>query len=119
MLKRVVSPSYFETLGIQMIAGRPLVSFDGREGALQGIVVNETFVKMAKLSNPVGQRIPFDYGDLDQPTFLNLCAAGKTDLPPHDLLRFIKQLEQAIGRTPTRRWGQTARLASWSVLSAK
>ncbi|MEM7117526.1 MAG: 2-amino-4-hydroxy-6-hydroxymethyldihydropteridine diphosphokinase [Chloroflexota bacterium] len=45
------------------------------------------------------------WGDTEQPTFLNLCAAGKTDLAPHELLRFLKQLEEEIGRTPTRRWG--------------
>lgn len=45
------------------------------------------------------------WGDLDQPTFLNLCAAGQTQLSPQALLRFIKQLEVEIGRTPTRRWG--------------
>lgn len=45
------------------------------------------------------------WGDTDQPAFLNLCAAGKTELTPLALLRFIKQLEKEIGRTPTRRWG--------------
>lgn len=37
-------------------------------------------------------------GNLDQPRFLNMVCKGKTDLSPADLLKFIKQIENKIGR---------------------
>lgn len=41
----------------------------------------------------------------DQPSFYNLVCAGRTKLSPHELLRFLKTLEQRLGRTPTYRYG--------------
>lgn len=35
-----------------------------------------------------------------QPRFHNLVALGRTALAPHDLLRFIKDIEASAGRTP-------------------
>ncbi|MEA3376871.1 MAG: GTP cyclohydrolase MptA [Chloroflexota bacterium] len=40
-------------------------------------------------------------GYLDQPRFLNVCCAAETDLPPHDLLRFLKWIEKRMGRVDT------------------
>lgn len=37
-------------------------------------------------------------GYLDQPKFLNVCCALETDLPPRDLLRFVKWIEKRMGR---------------------
>jgi GTP cyclohydrolase-4 len=37
-------------------------------------------------------------GYLDQPKFLNICCALETDLPPEDLLRFLKWIEKRMGR---------------------
>jgi GTP cyclohydrolase-4 len=37
-------------------------------------------------------------GYLDQPRFLNVCCAMETDLPPRDLLRFLKWIEKRMGR---------------------
>ncbi len=37
-------------------------------------------------------------GYLDQPKFLNICCALETDLPPRDLLRFLKWIEKRMGR---------------------
>jgi GTP cyclohydrolase-4 len=37
-------------------------------------------------------------GYLDQPQFLNICCALETDLPPRDLLRFLKWIEKRMGR---------------------
>ena len=37
-------------------------------------------------------------GILNQPRFLNMVCKGKTDLSPTDLLKFIKQIENKIGR---------------------
>lgn len=38
------------------------------------------------------------------PDYLNAACAVTTDLTPHDLLRFVKEIEQAIGRRPAPRW---------------
>jgi dihydropteroate synthase/2-amino-4-hydroxy-6-hydroxymethyldihydropteridine diphosphokinase len=45
------------------------------------------------------------WGYTDQPDFLNLCLAGRTELGPHELLAAVKQLEHELGRQPSRRWG--------------
>ena len=45
------------------------------------------------------------WGLTDQPDFLNMCLAAATDVSPHDLLDFCKQLEDQIGREKTVRWG--------------
>ncbi len=45
------------------------------------------------------------WGVTAQPRFLNLAVAGETDLGPHELLQFLKQIEQAMGRVPTVRYG--------------
>lgn len=44
-------------------------------------------------------------GDCDQPAFLNLAAEIETALAPLELLNACQELESAIGRRPTRRWG--------------
>lgn len=79
VLKRVVSPSYFETLDIEMAAGRPLDDFDGREGGVQGIVVNETFVKthLRHLPDPVGAQIVEGTGIGDEPDWLTVVGVAK------------------------------------------
>lgn len=42
---------------------------------------------------------------VDQPPFLNMALEGRTALPPAELLVFLKGVEQAMGRVPTRRYG--------------
>ncbi len=42
---------------------------------------------------------------LDQPTFLNIALKGCTALSPRELLVYVKQLEDKIGRTKTIRYG--------------
>lgn len=44
-------------------------------------------------------------GVLDQPAFLNLALGAHTDRRPHDLLRYVKDVERRVGRRPTFRWG--------------
>lgn len=44
-------------------------------------------------------------GYTDQPDFVNTAIAGKTDLPPDDLLAFVKAIEQKVGRVMRFRWG--------------
>lgn len=45
------------------------------------------------------------WGVTDQPSFFNICVAGSTTLAPHELLKFCKQIEAEVGRTPTFKWG--------------
>ncbi len=42
---------------------------------------------------------------IEQPYYHNLVCTGHTQLSPHDLLHFLKALEQRLGRTPTYRYG--------------
>lgn len=45
------------------------------------------------------------WGYTDQPDFLNLVAQVETDLPPLELLAFLKTVEAQVGRTASFRWG--------------
>jgi len=45
---------------------------------------------------------------LDQPSFLNMALAGTTNASPTELLAFIKELETALGRVPSQRFGPRA-----------
>ena len=45
------------------------------------------------------------WGVTDQPRFLNICAEARTDLAPDALLALVKDIELALGRTVSRRWG--------------
>lgn len=44
-------------------------------------------------------------GAVNQPFYHNLACTGHTLLSPHELLHFLKALEQRLGRTPTYRYG--------------
>ena len=41
------------------------------------------------------------WGYLDQPDFLNMAVSAQTDLPPLDLLVYLKKLETRVGREVT------------------
>jgi len=45
------------------------------------------------------------WGKTDQAPFVNACAIALTRLAPEALLDRMKQLETALGRVPTERWG--------------
>jgi 2-amino-4-hydroxy-6-hydroxymethyldihydropteridine diphosphokinase len=45
------------------------------------------------------------WGKPDQPWFLNLAARGTCGMEPEALLRFVKEVEAAAGRTPRGKWG--------------
>ncbi len=53
--------------------------------------------------SPVYQTAP--WGHTDQPEFLNQVIRAETDLSPLQLLVFLKQIEVALGRMPTFRYG--------------
>ncbi|MEA3346029.1 MAG: tRNA (adenosine(37)-N6)-dimethylallyltransferase MiaA [Chloroflexota bacterium] len=44
-------------------------------------------------------------GPSDQPWYLNAACCGATELKPRELLAFVKEIEQEMGRVPTVRWG--------------
>ena len=54
------------------------------------------------------------WGPVAQDPYVNACAIGTTDLAPFDLLRRIKAVEVAMGRTDTVRWG--ARIIDIDIL---
>lgn len=45
------------------------------------------------------------WGLKNQPWFLNLVCSAETDLAPHALLDFVKEIEQRLGRHETVRYG--------------
>lgn len=53
--------------------------------------------------SPVYETKP--WGEPDQPDFLNICLTGTTTHTPRQLLTFIKQIEQELGREKSYRWG--------------
>ncbi|HEX3082726.1 MAG TPA: 2-amino-4-hydroxy-6-hydroxymethyldihydropteridine diphosphokinase [Candidatus Saccharimonadia bacterium] len=44
-------------------------------------------------------------GYTDQPDFFNTVVSGETSLSPHELLRFVKDVEREVGRLFRFRWG--------------
>ncbi len=54
-------------------------------------------------ASPIYETPPWGY--LDQPPFLNQVIQATTDLPPHELLIQLKQIERHLGREPTFRNG--------------
>lgn len=45
------------------------------------------------------------WGVTEQPPFLNMCAAARTELEPFELLRLVKAAEAEVGRSENIRWG--------------
>jgi putative ABC transport system permease protein len=62
---RTVSPGYFRTMGIPLVAGRDLGDRD-REGAPPVLVVNQTLARRHfPRENPLGKRVRIGYNDLE------------------------------------------------------
>ena len=59
VLNRLVTPSYFETVGVELVAGRRFTEFDGREGNAMSIIVNQRFVEthLTHLDDPLGAQV--------------------------------------------------------------
>ena len=53
--------------------------------------------------SPVYQTVPWGYTEQDD--FLNQVIEAKTDLSPEELLKYLKSIEDDIGRTATLHWG--------------
>lgn len=62
---------FVNLLDIAMISGRNF-SPDIQQDQKESVLVNETFVKMAQLENPVGQIIPFSYGNFENPRIIGV-----------------------------------------------
>jgi len=45
------------------------------------------------------------WGVKDQPEFINMVVEAETELSPDDLIRQLKECEQAMGRVQSHRWG--------------
>lgn len=55
------------------------------------------------IQSPIYETPPWGYAE--QPAFLNMVAQAETELPPLELLKFLKALEVEVGRTPSFRYG--------------
>lgn len=69
------------------------------EAAIQSLSPDVTVTRRS----PIYRTPPWGY--TDQPDFLNMVLEAETELPPFDLLKYLKDLEVEIGRTKTFRWG--------------
>ena len=74
-----------------------------RQGNLQQAVDGLATELSIGTISPVYATAP--WGVVEQPDFLNLCLLAETRMPPRELLHFLKQLEQRIGRRRAKRWG--------------
>lgn len=59
VLNRVVTPGYFQTMGVRFLAGRAFDEFDGRGEGSGVVIVNETFARerLGGVENAVGRRV--------------------------------------------------------------
>lgn len=64
-------PEFLDLMGVNLLAGRnfnPDIQSDKREA----IIVNQMFVKTARLNNPINTQVPFDYGELNNPKIIGV-----------------------------------------------
>ncbi|MBX2873170.1 MAG: ABC transporter permease, partial [Saprospiraceae bacterium] len=78
--------NFVDLLNIEIVEGRNFdLEIQGDRGG--AVLVNETFVQRAKLNNPIGKVIPFQYGDLANPRIIGVVsdfhyASLQTELQP-------------------------------------
>jgi predicted permease len=74
VLNRAVTPDYFETMGVQVLAGRSFDEFDGREEGAGVVIVNETFARtrMGGVEGAVGRRIAAGTGEPHEEDWLTV-----------------------------------------------
>jgi len=58
---RVITPEYFQTLGVPLVSGRAFTDLDRREGP-QVAIVNKSMTKYWDKRDPIGSRVSFDNG---------------------------------------------------------
>lgn len=74
-----------------------------RPGNLRSAIAALPPAVMVLEQSPVYETLP--WGVIDQPSFLNMVITGETDLPPHELLKELKELEARLGRLPSFHYG--------------
>lgn len=59
-LVRVITPDYFQAMGVTLVSGRPFTEHDGRTEGAPIVIVNETFVRTFwPDADPLGKRIRY------------------------------------------------------------
>jgi len=59
-LVRVITPGYFQTMGVTLLSGSPFTESDGRDPGSHVVIVNETFAKRSwPDEDPIGKRIRY------------------------------------------------------------
>ncbi len=67
-----IDANYISTMGLTLLEGRNFSEIFPAD-SLNSILVNETFVKLLGLENPVGTKVPFNYyPDMDRPTIIGV-----------------------------------------------
>lgn len=66
-----IDPSYIQTMGIEIVAGR---DFDSQIATdiTSSVIVNEAFLKKTGLENPIGKQINFNYGKFEKPIIVGV-----------------------------------------------
>jgi 2-amino-4-hydroxy-6-hydroxymethyldihydropteridine diphosphokinase len=70
--------------------------------------IERALALLARVCGPLERSTIYEtppWGDPDQPPYLNLVVRGGTRLRPDELLQAAKEIERALGRRATRRWG--------------
>lgn len=75
---------------------------DRLENLNKAVAILSETLQIRRVS-PVYETEPWGY--IQQPAFLNIVLSAETGLEPRALLEFLKNLEEAIGREETFRWG--------------
>lgn len=58
---RVITPGYFDAMGIRLVSGRLLTALDGAPGSLPVVVINQTMARLIwPHAGPIGKRFRFD-----------------------------------------------------------
>jgi len=58
---RIVTPGYFQTLGVPLVAGREFTDLDRRDGPAVAMI-NKSMTKYWDAKDPIGSRVSFDNG---------------------------------------------------------
>ena len=91
------------TVGVEYVCLGLGANLGNREGNLRQACRDLAVVFKFDMFSKVYETTP--WGVTNQPLFLNLCAVGRTDVDPPALLKYVKEIEEALGRTPTFRYG--------------
>jgi hypothetical protein len=102
-----VSPEYFSTLKVPMVAGRPFLERDG-QGSSRVAIVNETFAKQYfPAANPIGYRLAF----ADSPTSWREIVGVVSDFRQRNPEEDLRPLAYfPVAQTAPPRWSMAIRI---------